>query len=81
MAGLNTLPMVWSPSTFGRTEHHGHPQWLGELGVADRVRLVGIAGVGRDLPQSSGRRSSRLRHTPSKRTSRAATEAAAAGGG
>jgi hypothetical protein len=26
MAGLNTLPMVWTPSTSGRTEHHGHPQ-------------------------------------------------------
>jgi hypothetical protein len=25
MAGLNTLPMVWSQSTSGRTEHHGHP--------------------------------------------------------
>src|SRR6266542_3409705 len=25
MAGVNTLPMVWSPSTSGRTEHHGHP--------------------------------------------------------
>src|SRR6266545_6942437 len=24
MAGFDTLPMVWSPSTFGRTEHHGH---------------------------------------------------------
>ena len=24
MAGFDTLPMVWSPSTLGRTEHHGH---------------------------------------------------------
>jgi hypothetical protein len=22
---VRTLPMVWSPSTSGRTEHHGHP--------------------------------------------------------
>jgi pimeloyl-ACP methyl ester carboxylesterase len=27
MAGLNTLPMFWPPSTSGHTEHHGHPQW------------------------------------------------------
>ncbi len=26
LAGVSTLPMVWSPSTSGRTEHHGHPQ-------------------------------------------------------
>jgi hypothetical protein len=28
LAGFDTLPMVWSPSTSGRTEHHGHPQWV-----------------------------------------------------
>jgi hypothetical protein len=26
-AGFDTSPMVWSPSTSGRTEHHGHSQW------------------------------------------------------
>ena len=25
-AGFENPPMVWSPSTSGRTEHHGHPQ-------------------------------------------------------
>src|SRR5512133_2028885 len=25
LAGFDTLPMVWSPSTSGHTEHHGHP--------------------------------------------------------
>jgi hypothetical protein len=25
LAGVSTLPMVWSPSKFGRPEHHGHP--------------------------------------------------------
>jgi hypothetical protein len=25
MAGFDTLPMVWFPPMFGRTEHHGHP--------------------------------------------------------
>src|SRR5215218_5183480 len=25
LAGFETLPMVWSPSTSGHTEHHGHP--------------------------------------------------------
>ena len=25
-AGVSNLPMVWSPSMSGHTEHHGHPQ-------------------------------------------------------
>jgi hypothetical protein len=36
LAGFEPLPMVWSPSTSGYTEHHGHPQW-----VTKRLTFVG----------------------------------------
>jgi hypothetical protein len=37
LAGLNTLPMVWSASPFRRTEHHGHlNEGAGGRGHIDR---------------------------------------------
>jgi hypothetical protein len=45
----------------------GNPGELAE--IADQMSLVGVSGVGCDLPQSSGRRWSTCRHTRSKRIS------------
>ncbi len=45
MAGFDTLPMVWSLSTSGRTEHHGHPQSNSRQESSAPRR--GLEGVGR----------------------------------
>jgi hypothetical protein len=54
MAGFDTLPMVWSPSTSGRTEHHGHPHCdsSSNSAIVDAAMLA----VERPLPSRSPRR-------------------------
>jgi glyoxylase I family protein len=44
--------MVWSPSTSGHTEHHGHPDW-DDQGASDRKSEVGHLPLGERLPTAS----------------------------
>jgi hypothetical protein len=62
MAGFDTLPMVWSPSTLGRTEHHGHPHET----TAGRI-LPPDAGPKRDARVRTPRRPRRPRRDPPPR--------------
>jgi transposase len=47
MAGFDVLPMVWSPSTSGRTKHHGHLSMKrgGESSARSLVRTTLMAGA------------------------------------